>query len=313
MVMIAMVVIVAMLPSRAQALLPQTQKDLQVAEDRLRYELERAPELASEMTPILIVPPQSHWEESKADFAASVMDMLGRAFPSKGALIPCADCRQNRTYVSRDNRTVIQNGELSLADLAFLRTHPGYEQARSLLVTRETPSGIELRWISIEDGRILFLALADASQTLSDAHRPLRLAQETERRKRGEALSYVFMDIGVYPGGLAQLKWLEQWGSRNQHLSGLAIGLYNPTGAIGGAYHYMLPGRRQTMIALTGYYKLAGVFTADSKDSGANLVGQAMLQHAISGSYGVFVSADTSGTVRVGFSLLNPVLLPFLL
>jgi hypothetical protein len=308
---VGFVSIVLMAP-KSWALFDQTVQDLQVAEDRLRYEFAELRERNAAITPILVATPQYHWEESKNDFAAEMTNSLQRAFPEQGALIPCAECFQNRVYVSNDNRTVVQNGELSLTDLARLREQPGFAQAKSLFISRETPSGISMKLLSIDDGRILYSGIADATLTLYDARRPMGLARELERRKRGEALSYTFFDLGVYPEGLFQFKWLEQWGTRNQHLSGFALGLYNPSGALGITYHYMLPTRRQTTLGLTGYYMMSGLFKDGTSSAGSNIVAQGMLHFAISGSYGLFASLSSEGTISAGISLLNPVLFPFL-
>lgn len=296
----------------ALALLAQTREDLRAVEDRLRLEASDDRRSIESITPILIATPQAHWKESVADFGPSVMEVLSRVFPESGQLIPCAECLQNRVWVSSDNRTVVQNGELSLTDLARLRERPGFAQAKSLLLVKETPSGIEVRLVSLDDGRILYQGLADATRSLTDAVPPLRLTRELERRQRGEALTYFHFDLGLYPDGLVQMKWLEQWGSRNQHLSGLAIGAFNPTGALGLTYLYMLPWQRKMTVGLTGYYGLSGVFSAGSTDLAENFLGQASFNLALSGSYGVFVSVDTKGVISAGFSLQNPVFLPFL-
>jgi hypothetical protein len=303
----------------AHALFPRTQQDLEVVEDRLRYEFgslnerrtDRDPNTA--VTPILVAPPQAHWEESRRDFAPSMLAVLSRVFPEPGALISCSQCYESRVFVANDSRTIIQNGELSLSDLARLREQPGYKLAKSVLITRETPSGIEMRLLAIDDGRILYTGVSDSTVTLDKAEPPLRLARELDRRKRGEALGYVNIDLGIYPQGLFALKFLEQWGSRNQHLSGIALSGYNPTGAIGLSYQYILPFRPQATIGAIGYYSLQGMFGSGSTDVSKALTAQGSLNYAISGSYGVFVAADTTGTLSVGLSLLNPVLFPFLL
>lgn len=305
-------VIMLVVPN-AWGLFPQTVQDLQVAEDRLRYEFGELSDRKTAVTPVLVATPLAHWQESQSDFAPAMTDVLQRTFREPGALIPCAECLQNRVYISNDNRTVIQNGELSLTDLARLRERPGFSQARTVFLSRETPSGIAMKLISIDDGRLLYSGLADATMSLDEAKRPMGLARELERRKRGEALSYVMFDLGIYPKGLVQFKWLEQWGSRNQHLSGVAVGLLNPTGSLGFSYHYMLPARRQITAGLTGYYMLTSLFSGGEAKEGETIVVQGMLHAAISGSYGFFVSVDSQNTFTVGISLLNPVLFPFLL
>jgi hypothetical protein len=319
MVRAALLLLAAVGGANSWALLPRTQSDLRVVADRLLYEFgpgqtrraDRDPNLV--ITPVLVAPPQAYWEESKADFAPAVMNVLAQVFPNPGDLIQCSQCYESRVFVAHDSRMVVQNGELSLTDLARLHEQPGYAQAKSVLITRETPSGIEIRLLAVDDGRILYTGLADSTKTLNDAEPPMRLAREMDRRQRGEALGYVNADLGLYPKGRFEFKFLEQWGDHNQHLSGFVLSVWNPSGAIGATYQYMIPHRRQASVGLTGYYSLKGMFDAGSTSFAKALTGQISLHYAISGSYGVFVSADTEGTVSAGFSFLNPVLFPFLL
>lgn len=302
-----------LISSPAQALLPQTGRDLRLLEDRLRYEAERAAKNKTLFTPLLVATPQASTEESKSDFAPAVFEVAARVFKDSGELIACAECFQSRVYVSGDNRMVIQNGELGLSDLARLRENPAFQAAKSVMVVRETPAGIELRIIALADGRIIYTGLLDSTKNLDQIERPLRLVRESERRSRGESLSYFHFDLGLYPQGLVQMKWLEQWGSRNQHLSGFAIGAYNPAGAVGVTYLYMLPMNRRMTLGATAYYSLQGVFqSSGGADLASNVVAQASFNFAFSGAYGVFVAADSKGVLSAGFSLQNPVFLPFL-
>jgi len=315
----------------AHALFGRTQADLRALEDRLRYEFGASGERRADrdpnvsITPILIAPPQAYWQESKEDFAPAVMESLSHVFKNSGDMIQCALCYENRVYLTNDNRMVTQTGELGIADLARLRQNPAYKAAKSVMTIEETPSGISVRVVSVDDGRILYAGVADSTKTLSDAEAPLRLARELDRRARGEALSYVNFDIGFWPDATVQLKFLEQWGSRNQHMSGFVISGFNPTGALGVNYTYMLPWFDRHMTAsATGFYKLQSMFSNNNgnsdtstsstgRNSDASVVGELKVGYAFSGSYGMFVSGNTDGFVSIGISLMNPVLFPFLL
>lgn len=312
------------LQNEAHALFPRTQGDLRVLQDRLLYEFgsererrkDRDPNVT--ITPVLIAPPSPYWQESKDDFQAAVMETLSHVFTNPGDMIVCSQCSESRVYMSGDHRSVMQNGEISLSDLARLRQYPAYAAAKSLLIIRETPSGVSVRVIAVDDGRILYAGLADSTRTLADAEPPMRLARELDRRQRGEALNYINIDLGVYPTALVQLKFLEQWGSRNQHMSGFALSAYNPNGALGINYSYMLPfWERRLVAAATGFYKLESMFQQksgqDENGNSAAIVGQLMVTYAISGSYGAFITGNTDGKFSVGVTLMNPILFPFLL
>lgn len=297
----------------ARALLPQTQADLRVLEDRLSYEFGEVKVGRPAVAPVLVATPQPYWAESRADFSAAVYESLRRAFKEPGDLIPCPECAQSRTFVSRDNRTVVQSGEIGPADLARLRENPAYARARTLMIIRETPGGVEIRALAIDDGRILYAGLADSTKTLADAEPPLRLAREMERRKRGEALGYVHFDLGLLPGQVVQFKWLEQWGDRNQNLSGLALGILNPTLSIGAAHFFMWPRNRRILFGVAGFYGVAAALDSSSDAKAGAFALQGSVTYAFNGAYGVFASVNTQGVISVGLSLLNPVLFPFLL
>lgn len=317
--LLALLTLSLLVPLVSQALLPQTRADLDVLRDRLQYEFfDRDKAInpgAESLLPILVAPPQAYWQESQSDFGSAVMESLREVFKAPGSLVNCAECYQSRVYVANDGRSIIQNGPLSLSDLARLRSHPAYRQAKSILTIRETPEGVSVQVLSLDDARILYSGLADARQTLNDAEPPLRLAREFERRQRGEALGYINVDLGLLMDGKFQFKFLEQWGDRNQHLSGLALSLYNPNLSLGGTYLYMLPAQRRLTLGLSAYYSLAALLQANSEANRltSNLVGEVSVNYALSGSYGIFISASSEGKLAAGFSLLNPVLFPFLL
>jgi hypothetical protein len=300
----------------ALALLGQTNSDLAILEDTLRSRIEDEKDFKKSVFPLLLATPLHHWAESKADFAASVTKVLTDVGTEADAVIACTDCDTWRLNVASNNQLQINNGELTLTELSYLRKMPKYGEARAVAMVRETPSGVEMKVISIEDGRILFYTLADSSKSL-DAQTPyLNYARERDRRLNGEALSYVFVNIGVYPQGLFQLEFVEQWGDRNQHISGIGLSLVNPVFSIGAVYHYMFPNIKRMHATGALYYPLQNAL-ADAAGQNENLadsfVVQAMIQYAFANSYAVFAAVSSEGSLSAGFSFYNPLFLPFLL
>lgn len=299
--------------NQALALLNQTQADLNVLQDQLQYEVQKNPSVLQDWAPFLVATPQYYWKESKTDFATASIETVKRVFP-QGNLIPCSECLQQRTFIEHDGRLVVNNGELSLIDLANLKTQPQYREAKSLLIIKETPEGIDTRIINLSDGKILFLKLADGTKTLDSAVPSLNLAKELDRRERGQALNYVFMDLGLYPSSTFQFEFLEQWGNRNQHLFGFDLSLWGPVGGIGVTYHYLLPANRKINFSTTVFMTLDGISLGKSSSGNPlKLVGQGMLQYALSGNYAVFGMINSQETLTFGITFLNPVLFPFLL
>lgn len=298
------------------AMLGQTFSDLNVLEDTIRTRLEDESGLRKAMFPMLLATPLHHWQESRADFAAGVTKTLTTVAGPENVIIACTDCDAWRVNVARSNQLQIHNGELSLSELAGLRTIPKYGEARSMAVVRETPAGVEMKVISIEDGRILFYALADSSRNLDDSKPFLNYARERDRRLNGESLSYVFVNMGLYPNGLFQLEFVEQWGSYNQHISGIGLSLFNPVFSLGVVYHYMFPSLKRLHVSGALYYPLQNALTdavSEDEQLADSFVGQAMIQYAFANSYAVFAAVSSEGNLSLGFNFYNPLFLPFVL
>lgn len=300
--------------SPAFAILEQTRDDLLVLEDRLKQQFEKHPGLRGHILPMLIAPPSHYWKESKDSFAPAVFQTLTQVFDEPQALIACADCDMWRLHASAEDQLRIANGELTLPELAALKKVPTYQEAVSIATIRETADGVMMQIRSLADGKILFYALADSSQTLSDVKPFSHMAAERDRRLRGDSLFYVAMNMGLYPQGRFQLEFMEQWGARNQHISGLGVSLLNPTGALGLTYYYLNPQYRKLHFGLSAYFPLQNVFSSSSDGNDSNTVVALGSAHFhFSKSYTVFASLDSEGVFSLGVGLLNPLFMPFLL
>lgn len=302
---------VFMMSSKAQAMLEQTSADLSILEDALQNAVTVDGSLLSDIVPMLVATPVHLYTESKTDFAPAVWSIFKKLIPTAGDLIQCSNCNMQRMHVGKQHTISIESGELSLEDLLDLARDKRYQGVKSVAFTKETPSGVEIRILRLSDGAILFQHLADGRLELNRARPILGLIKEYERRERGESLSYIFVDLGVYPTGLFHLSFLEQWGSLNQHISGVTLSLVNPEVALGASYRYMLPFNRKMTASAQLFFPLASVFQKDA--SAQSLSAAVGLQAAISSTYGVFMNVSSKGTLSIGFSLYNPILFPFML
>ena len=310
------VAILLLFTNSSFAMLGQTSSDLAILEDTLRVRIEDENGLKSALFPMLLATPLHLWTESKNDFAAGVTKVLTTVAGAGDAIINCVDCDTWRLNVTGNNQLQINNGEVSLTELSHLRKIPKYGEAHSMALVRETASGVEMKVISIEDGRILFYALADSSKDLNAVTPYLNYARERDRRLNGESLSYVFINMGLYPSGLFQLEFVEQWGDRNQHISGIALSLFNPEFALGLVYHYMIPSIKRLHVSGTLYYPLQNALADSVSDEGQqtdSFVGQGMVQYAFGNSYALFASVNSKGKLSLGFNFYNPLFLPFVL
>lgn len=296
---------------KAYSMWEQTDADLRILEDALQNEVSGEGDQLVPWTPMLVATPRHLFVESKSDFAPAVLAVLKRLFPNPGDLIPCSACDGQRLHLGKSQTISIESGELSLADLADLSRDKRYQGVKSVLFTKETPSGVEVKILRITDGAILFQYLADGRLALNQAKPILGIVKEYERRERGESLSYIFIDLGVYPSGLFHISFLEQWGSLNQHISGVTLSLVNPEAAVGASYRYMLPFNRKITASAQIFFPVTGVVQQDA--AAQSLSGALGLQSAISSTFGVFMAVRTTGSFSVGFSFYNPIFFPFML
>ena len=297
--------------SAALAMLEQTNSDLILLEDAIQNKLTNDEAFAASVAPMLVATPRHLWTESQSDFAPAVWAIFKKSWPGPGDLIQCYDCNMQRLHVAKQHTISLDSGDLSTADLLALTTDPRYQGVKSVVFTTETASGVELKILRISDGAILFHYLADGRISLNQARPPLGLIKELDRRERGESLAYIFIDMGFLPAGLFHVSFLEQWGSLNQHITGVTLSLVNPTLALGLTYRYMLPFNRRITVSGQLFFPLqAALSDARVSDSLSFSVG---LQAAISSTFGVFINAGSKGGASLGISLYNPVFFPFML
>lgn len=310
----AIVFLLVMKANPAFALLSQTGNDLNVLADDLKFRLEQDSTLKQQVTPLLVSTPLHYWQESRDDFAANVFQILREIFTEQNALIPCPDCDAWRLHVTDKNSLTIHNGELSAGEIAFIQNNAKYREAKAVVQIQETATGVLTKIVSLKDNRLLYYKLADATQSLDQTRPWDHLAQARDRALREESLAYVFFHLGLYPKAIAQFEFDEQWGNRNQHISGITLSLLEPTMSIGANYHYLFPGNRRFHISGSLLYPLQNAFESVSKDNATKVfVAQAMAQYSFANSYAVFLSLNTQGTISLGFSFYNPLFMPFLL
>lgn len=295
------------------ALLPQTGRDFDQLRDILREHLEADSDLKARVTPTLLATPVHHWYESRQDFASQATAMIKSILKEPNDVILCGDCNLWRLNIATGERLHMQNGELALGELTILKSQQKYGQAKSLTVIRETPSGIELKVVELDDGRILLSALADGNSDL-DTQKPwLRYTKERSRRLRGEGLTYGMVNLGVYPKPLVQFEFIEQWGAQNQHLSGVGISLINPVAALGAVYHYLWHSNKKIHFSGALYLPLAETLVPD-QDQGpvGRFVLQGMAQYNFSKSHAFGLSISTQGVVSLGIVFQDILLLPII-
>jgi|GEM_PF-2540621 len=307
----------ALIPQeQALALFSETSSDLSVLEDALGLKFNTEKESSVDVTPMLIATPLHFWKESREDFAASTKSMLLRVFENPGDLVDCPECDSWRLHGEQKSRLHVMNGPLTGGEISSLSQDSRYRDAKTIAFIKETPSGVAMTVVALSTGRILFSKVADNTQNVTTAKPFLHLQAERERRMRGEALSYIFINLGFYPTSAFQIEWVEQWGSRNQHISGFALSLFNPIVSPGIVYHYMLPKYTRFNVNLGLYYPLTSALaSAVGQDQSIqdSFVLSGGAQWTFSSSIALAAQANTEGSFYLAFVFLNPLLFPFVL
>jgi hypothetical protein len=299
----------------AAALFVQTSRDFEQLRDILNEHLSEDKGLKARVVPTLLATPIHHWSQSRGDFAAQATALLKTVLSGANDVILCQDCNAWRLNIVTGQKLQVNNGDWSLSEISRVKETLKFQQAKSLTMIRETPSGIELRVVELADGRVLLSALADGNSDL-DTQKPwLGFSKERDRRLREEALAYSFINLGLYPNPLLQLEFVEQWGSLNQHITGIGLSLINPDFALGVVYHYLLRNFKNLHVSGSLMLPLSEVLTQGNQaNEGTNgFVFQVMGQYAFSKTYALGLALSSEGKVSLGLVFHNPLFFPFIL
>lgn len=308
------------------ALLPQTQQDLLRLEDELA---ERTKDIESSLFPVLLASPTAYYQESKDDFASAVLKTLNQTFRNRHSqIIACPECQGTHTHLKPNQWLLLRNGPLSTEELQqVIQANKKYQKAQSVLFIKESPSGVIAQWISLADGRLVVHAIADSNQDLDSVNPSMHFAKEYRRRLRGEPITHMSLQFGVYPTGSFLMQFLEQWGAYNQHISGLELSLFNPEISLGPGYYFVLPkikglplGNQQKIAAgASVLFSLKNMLNTDDSNASLEYTFRVSATYAYSKTYGFFASMQSStggaggDSMTIGIAMYNPILLPFIL
>ncbi len=291
---------------------PATTRDaLDRMEELLQVRLEEGTLQVDDIVPAIIVAAQPRYEDSAPWFTTEVAASLSTAFGSAGLRL-CEACMVPRTWVE-DGQMLVQSGPVSLEEVARLdaSSRGTAPAARAAIWVEEHRGGVAIRIVDLGTSRVVYAQNVDPGLT----QRMYTLAEEYERRARGDSLTQAFVDIAVYPGQHIALDWTDQWGQDNGNLSGVTLSLVDPVVGIG-AVHYRriklansLIGAKLIVSLPTAIVRSVGDFDVDVLD---NLVtGVAVVRVPFGRSnYGAVATLSSNGAFGLGVSLMNISLLP---
>jgi hypothetical protein len=286
-------------------------------EDTLALRVQDAGLDLARLAPLMVVSTAPAFEESRAWYPAAALASLHRAFGS-GALRMCEACMAPRTHVAQGRIEQIA-GSLSTTEIAMLdeTARGNAPPARTAVWIDETPAGISFRAIDLATSQVVLADNFDSQMLESGRTRQnLSLARELDRRARGDSITHAFFDIALYQPRLS-LDWVEQWGDRNQHFTGVSFSLFRPVAGLGGAYYRAIPKAWNMMVGAQLLMSVpSGIiraFGSDARGIDPLLTGAFIARVPFGRSnYGAVAYVSTAGHAGIGISLLNTSVLPFL-
>lgn len=311
----------AMMVSTAAADPTATRDALERLDEVLTLRVESGLLREEAVMPALLVSAEPRYEASADWFSTRVIQLLDGAF-GDGGLRVCPACAVPRV-AAEDGVLVYQSGPMGLDEVLRLdaQTRGDAPPARSAIYVEEHTNGVAVRIIDLATGRVLFAQNIDPDLIeYGNTQRTYAMAEELERRARGDSLTQAFVDVAVVPGQHISLDWTDQWGAHNQRMSGVTLSVVDPIVGVG-ACHYRATRLFNTAV---GGKLLMSLPTAvvDAVDPGGGgggdvvdplLTGVALVRVPFGRSnYAGVATVSTNGEFALGISLLNVTLLPVL-
>lgn len=287
-------------------------------EELLRLRVEDGLIDEAQVMPLVLVSARPRYEASQEWFTTRSLELVYNAFGGGGIRI-CEACMAPRAHVE-DGRIVYQTGPVSLDEVVRLdeQARGQAPPARSAVWIEEQPHGVSIRIVDLRTGRVLFAQNVDPTLVeVANTRRLYTLAEELERRARGDSLTQAFGDFALFPRPHISLDWTDQWGKTNASLTGVTFSVVDPIIGLG-ICHYQRVNLFNALIGGKAVVSLpTAVARAVSADTGEIidplLTGVAVVRVPFGRSnYGLIATASTNGAVGVGLSLMNVSLIPVL-
>lgn len=277
-----------------------------------------------DVMPALLVSARPRYQETEGWFGTRAIEVMQRSFGEDGLRV-CEACMAPRAY-ALDGNLVYQTGPISIEEVKRLDdlNRGDGAAAKSAVWIDELRTGVSIKIIDLATSQVIFASNIDPNFIeKKNTKRMYKLAEEYERRARGDSLTQAFVDVGMYPGQHISFDWTDQWGKRNQFLTGVTISLFDPLLGIGISFATRI---KLLNIAL-GSKVIISLPTALIRSFGNDgitdgevfdplLTATAFARVPVpllkNPNYGLFVSISTNGEFGLGVSLLNINLLPFL-
>lgn len=293
-----------------------TQESLERMKEGLRLALSDGTLPAAR--PVMLVAATPAFEETRAWFPTAAAAAVVEVFGADTVRI-CEACMNPRTSVMPGR--LEHTSALGLPEIVALdAAHRGSGiPARAAVWVDETPRGVAVRLVSLENSQLLFAR--NFEPRLREQQRTARtftVTEDLERRMRGDSLTHVILDAAGWPNPIVALEVLDQFGARGEHLAGLSLSLLEPTAGAGLAFHHVFPEAFNASIGGRLMLSLPTLLVTSISGESADLLDPLVTGvltariPVLDSNYAIVLSASTQGRVGVGISLLNFSFLPVL-
>jgi hypothetical protein len=273
-----------------------------------------------DLVPALVVSVTPAFEQTRAWYPSAALASLAKVF-GKGSLRACEACMAQRV-TSEEGRLEQVSTSLTVPELVRLDELTRGETARSVTAIwlDETMEGVSLRIVDLRNARIIAADNFDSTLKSQIASREtVTLSEEYERRARGDSITHIFFDIGIFPGQHISIDWNEQWGPDNCNLSGFTLSLFDPLVGAGGSYFRVIPAAFNLMVGAKFLVSVPNVIVRSVSQDTPQILGDQLFTAAavlrlplFNSNYALVATASTNGRFSFGISLLNFSFLPFL-
>ena len=292
--------------SRVQDLLTTRLRDGRIARD--------------EVLPAIVVSTRPEYAETAEWYPTEALSTLIDVF-GEGGLRVCEACMAPRTSAA-DGSLTWQAGPVSLSDVAHLDAqHRGKGMAaRTAVWLDETPAGVSVRIVDLRTSTAVFAQNIDPEMVEETrSQRRYRESDELDRRARGVGLTHTFVDLAAYPKMHVAVEFTDQWGKRNNNLTGISISAAAPLVGIGVVHYRSLPAGNILVgakLLVSAPNAIIRRFEVDAADFGLEemdplFTGVGVVRVPFGRSnYAALFTASTTGAVGIGMTLLNLRLIP---
>lgn len=300
----------------ARAGTPETRAAFDRLDEVLSVRLDDGSLSARDLTPAILVSAKPLWESSDGWFQTRAIEAAQRVV-GPGALRVCEACMTPRADVSGGSM-VVTSGTIGLDEITRFdeQVRGSALPARAALWIDEHRGGVSIRIVDLRNGAVLFAQNVDPERVENrNTRRMYTLAEEYDRRARGDSLTQGFADFALYPGQHISLDWTDQWGKTNANLSGVTISLLDPFAGIGACHYRRVPlydvlvGGKLVLSLPTALVRSFGEDAGEVIDPLVSVVGVVRVPFGRS-NYGAVLTASTNGRIGIGISLMNVSLLP---